>query len=304
MRVTLLIVLAALLTCRGGFAHEYQVAAGCMFLNEEDVLEEWLEYHLMLGVEHFWLYDDGSTDRSVEVLQPYIDSGVVEMVEGAKGGHYIPRQRAVHRELLNRAKGVTKWLALIDVDEFILPKKVDSIPEFLSEYEDQGMGVIIFWRIFGTGGIKSRENWNLLTESFTWCAEENHPRHLKSPKAIVQVDKLHPTYFHALPKEDAFIHDNVHWKWKETGGETPFGGTYKLIPVDSEDGQLNHYWCRSEQYFIDTKIPRKTEVWTCLQQKESRREKKIQSLRDDYNRVQDFQIQRFVPELKRRLGRD
>ena len=33
------------------------------------MLPEWIEYHLMLGVEHFYLYDNGSTDNTRKILQ-------------------------------------------------------------------------------------------------------------------------------------------------------------------------------------------------------------------------------------------
>ena len=36
--------------------------------NEKPYLKEWLEYHLMQGVEHFYLCDNDSTDGSKEYL--------------------------------------------------------------------------------------------------------------------------------------------------------------------------------------------------------------------------------------------
>ena len=48
-----------------------------MFRNEAAYLKEWIEYHHLAGVEHFWLYNNNSTDQWQDVLQPYIDWGIV-----------------------------------------------------------------------------------------------------------------------------------------------------------------------------------------------------------------------------------
>ena len=39
-----------------------------LFRNEARHLEEWIEYHRLVGVEHFWLYDDASQDNWSDVL--------------------------------------------------------------------------------------------------------------------------------------------------------------------------------------------------------------------------------------------
>ena len=51
-----------------------------LFKNEGRYLREWLEYHRLVGVDYFYLYDNGSRDRSVQVLQPYIREGLITLV--------------------------------------------------------------------------------------------------------------------------------------------------------------------------------------------------------------------------------
>ena len=46
--------------------------------NEGRYLQEWIEYHKMLGVEKFFIYDNDSADNTLEILQPYIDANLVE----------------------------------------------------------------------------------------------------------------------------------------------------------------------------------------------------------------------------------
>ena len=42
-------------------------------------LPEWMEYHLALGVGHFFLYDDGSTDTLEASLGPYREAELVTL---------------------------------------------------------------------------------------------------------------------------------------------------------------------------------------------------------------------------------
>ncbi|MBR7025230.1 MAG: glycosyltransferase family 2 protein, partial [Selenomonadaceae bacterium] len=46
----------------------YDLAVVAIFKNEGHYLKEWLDYHLFAGVEHFYLYNNNSTDNYEEVL--------------------------------------------------------------------------------------------------------------------------------------------------------------------------------------------------------------------------------------------
>ena len=41
--------------------------------NEAPYIKEWIEYHRLVGVERFYIYDNESTDNVKEILKPYID---------------------------------------------------------------------------------------------------------------------------------------------------------------------------------------------------------------------------------------
>ena len=77
------------LQAEGGCDKKYQLSVCSLFKNESRYLREWLEYHRLIGVDHFYLYDNASTDRSVQILQPYIRAGLVTLVhwpeQGASG---------------------------------------------------------------------------------------------------------------------------------------------------------------------------------------------------------------------------
>lgn len=40
--------------------------------NEAPYMKEWIDYHRLVGVEKFYVYDNESTDSLLSVLAPYI----------------------------------------------------------------------------------------------------------------------------------------------------------------------------------------------------------------------------------------
>ena len=68
-----------LLHSSAGKRHALVVVA--VLQNEAPFVAEWLEYHRLphVGVSHFYLYDDGSTDGLQAVLAPYVGAGLVTL---------------------------------------------------------------------------------------------------------------------------------------------------------------------------------------------------------------------------------
>lgn len=126
----------------------YYASICAIYRNETPWLEEWIRYYLATGIEHFYLYcNDDDPGPSAEVLRPYIEKRQVDMI-------YFPgryQQFPVYRNAMRFAKE-TRWLACLDLDEFVLPRNTDSIPELLQNYED-APGLVINWTVFGSSGL-------------------------------------------------------------------------------------------------------------------------------------------------------
>ena len=56
----------------------YEIAMVSISKNEAPYIKEWIEFHKLVGFTKFYFYDNESDDKTVEVLKPYIDSGLVE----------------------------------------------------------------------------------------------------------------------------------------------------------------------------------------------------------------------------------
>ncbi len=58
---------------------KYYLSICAIFKNEAAYLGEWIEFHRLAGVEHFYLYNNLSDDNYFSVLKYYIDKGTVTL---------------------------------------------------------------------------------------------------------------------------------------------------------------------------------------------------------------------------------
>jgi hypothetical protein len=86
---------------------------------------------------HFYIYDNESEIKVSECLIEYINKGLVtvELIIGQQ------KQLVAYEKCLKEHGHNTKWLAYIDIDEYIVIKnKSVNIAEFLSPYKKFGGG--------------------------------------------------------------------------------------------------------------------------------------------------------------------
>ena len=155
---------------------KHQLAVCAIAKNEGVYFSEWIEWHHSKGVDKFYIYDNGSIDSTHQVLEPYIHSGLVEY-------RYFPGHRmqlAAYDDCFERHRYDARWIAFIDIDEFIVPLKDASIPEFLKRFEEAPV-VEINWLVFGSGGMLKKSPEPVM-ERFTTHSTGDHilNRHVKS----------------------------------------------------------------------------------------------------------------------------
>jgi hypothetical protein len=109
-----------------------------IYLNEATYFREWIEFHRLVGVERFFLYDHESTDSSREVLAPYVDDGTVVIHDWP----VYPGQGEAYNDCLERHREDSRWIAFIDLDEFLFSPAGRTVAEILPEFEEfPGVGV-------------------------------------------------------------------------------------------------------------------------------------------------------------------
>lgn len=144
----------------------YKLAVCTMFYNEGRYLLEWVLYHYLIGFQHFYLYDNDSTDGSTSVLQPLVARGLVTLIPWPG---QAPQGRQIDHCFNTSAPRQTSWLASFDVDEFVvvLTQKVSHLPflqhqrpfmlhAFLDRFKNWRKGAVIIDRMnFGCSGHRA-----------------------------------------------------------------------------------------------------------------------------------------------------
>ena len=98
------------------FLHDLSIVA--ILKCEGPYLKEWLDYHLMAGVDHFYLYDNDSPDNQAEVAKPYVEKGLVDYF--SMPGKAM--QMVAYNDAIKRFKFQSRYMAFLDGDEFVYPK--------------------------------------------------------------------------------------------------------------------------------------------------------------------------------------
>ena len=133
--------------------------------------------------------------------------------------------------LKKRALGKAKWVAVIDVDEFIVPVNgISSFKRCLRTAEKRRKGSIKFsWRMFGTSNIWDLKPSELLTERLVMRGEDNAHAH-KCGKCIHR------------PEAVNFCHIHDACKLKEG---------FRFRHVDADEIRIHHYWARTEKFSLE-----------------------------------------------------
>ena len=117
-----------------------------IYRNESRYLREWIEFHRLVGVERFFLYDNLSEDDHRTILAPYVEEGTVTLHDWP----VEPGQLHAYEDCLRWHRHDSRWIAFIDLDGSLLPVD-DRYQEILIDYE-QWPAVVAKWAMFGTGG--------------------------------------------------------------------------------------------------------------------------------------------------------
>lgn len=129
--------------------------------NEDDYLSEWIAFHMAVGAEHIFLYDNQSTIPISQSMKKYIDAGWLTVIDYPGAG--VQMQAYTH--FIKEHGHLTKWSCVVDCDEFAIPKQHNSIQEVLEKFEPYG-ALCPNWKIFGSNNhIQKPEG--LTIENFT-----------------------------------------------------------------------------------------------------------------------------------------
>ncbi|KAL3152497.1 hypothetical protein ABBQ32_001532 [Trebouxia sp. C0010 RCD-2024] len=158
-----------------------QYFALCVAAKDQHLdIDEWVVHHQKLGAGRIYVYDDNSDPPMRDQLQRHIQSGLVDYHFIGRDNHTtIERpQLWVYNECIQQYRNRHKFIAFIDVDEFLFLRDPSfaSMPALLRQYEDYG-GLAVNWILFGSSGHIHRPKGGTLA-NYWKCVPLSHPENL------------------------------------------------------------------------------------------------------------------------------
>lgn len=139
--------------------------------NEHQYLGEWIQYHLNLGIDGIFIFEDIDSGSHKEITDKYDNvflSGINEILDNGQRQRaiFLKKQRRINVQnmyfvsALNHAqsKNTYDWCFIIDIDEFIT---CDSI-EVLNNYSGYD-AVIMSWKCYGSCGHINKPNCDVIS---------------------------------------------------------------------------------------------------------------------------------------------
>jgi hypothetical protein len=198
---------------------------------EGSYLREWVAFHKVVGVERFFLYDNGSDDEHLEALAPYLQEGTVMLRDWPE---YPMGQVKAYAHCLAEHADDSRWVAFVDVDEFLFSPQGRPLPEVLARYE-RWPGVGVNRVTFGTSGHETRPE-GLVLESYTRRLEV--PGMAASVKSVVDPTRaIRPLNPHVFAYTEGEAVDE---------NEQTLDGTFATSPSCAAL-RVNHYYTKSDE---------------------------------------------------------
>lgn len=199
-----------------------KVALVCIAKLEDNYIDEWIDYHLKLGFDDIFIYENNwryNKDREHVIKIPF-DGEVKQIIS--------------YNTFIQSYAGAYDWAAFMDVDEFLVLKKHKNVHEFIIDYQEYD-GIGVNWVLFGDNNLLApADNYSVLNR-FT-KRQKGVNEHIKS---IIKLNKKVIMRVHN-PTNINLIDTNKH----------NFRGPFNS-KGDDTIAQINHYFTKTKSEFIE-----------------------------------------------------
>lgn len=218
----------------------YELGIVVIAKNEGYYIREFIEYYLLAGQGKLkiYLYDNESTDDTAAIAKEYEKSGNLSYT-------YFPgkqMQNVSYNDAVKNYGQECRYMAFIDMDEFIVPAENRPLPEIISKLilqKSNAGGLGINWCTYGSCGYRTRQP-GKVTEIFLKRGEMGHwlNRHVKTvcnPRLVKNYISPHfPVYRLGC------------WSIDSKGKRQRLWFNRKL---SYDEIRVQHYFCKSREEF-------------------------------------------------------
>ena len=265
---------------------------------EAPFLVEWLEFHLLMGVQHIVVYDNGMEPETEAILDPYVAEGLVTRIPWPDhsvfkstwkdDGSRLRIQELAFGNCVQRYNEQIEWLIKIDLDEFLYPPtdKYGNVYDVMKMIDQRNiMGIRVPLRQFGSSGhVESPQG--LVIENYVGC-EKGLTRSTKSIGHMPDIIEDYCGHCHHF----RYRHLGVVAKW--------LGGSRAVMHrnVTAKYLVINHYRLKSREDYL-RKGTNNQGGWMSGKQTLER----FEEIDATHNEEENRDIQRFIPQLKSRIA--
>jgi hypothetical protein len=215
----------------------------CIAKYETNYIKEFVKYHLSLGFDKIYIYDNEDNPTYGELLKEFGEKVLVVHLPG-KNYPRLPQYEALQQFTWNYLYNTDiTHVAHIDIDEYIVLKKHKDIKDFIKDYIYDGEnnimcgGIGMNWRFFGSSNNESCTN-EPVTIRFTKGQEKGN-MHIKT--------LFNKQFYGSYSNPHNIVINNNNYPIKATNGcviDGPFNEN-----IDFSVIQLNHYKCKTWEEF-------------------------------------------------------
>lgn len=229
--------------------YKYNVSILTMFKNESMIIKEWLEYYIKKqNIEHFYLIDNGSTDNYEEKILKY--SNYYDLIKDDYRQQFETQKVLFNKYFLDKIKKESKWIIVIDIDEYIYCTNNQTINTFLLSINmDEYNSIYIPWKIFGSSNYNKQPK--DIINSFTLRENNNN--------ILDRITKWQTGFFKEICLTENINTLNIHEC--ETKKQKAIYKKKELITnpniyLINFPIKLNHYMVMSKEYYEKIKCSR------------------------------------------------
>ncbi|MFT3975280.1 MAG: glycosyltransferase family 92 protein [Amaricoccus sp.] len=222
------------------------IAIALIVRDEARHVAEWADFHHRAGVRRFLVYDNGSRDGTIGILRETLPAEALVVVpwrqifSDARMGREIHNQVLAYAHAASNFGGDLRWMAFIDADEFLVPKRAASIPEALAHL-GEARNLSLPWHMFGRSGHVAPPDGGVV---------RNYLRRARDPMSDVRgvrafkciVDPCHLTALRVHSMET----DGSGQTCNDRGVVVAERERDRPAFYSADHLQLNHYYTRSE----------------------------------------------------------
>ena len=136
---------------------QYACSVCLIIRDESEYLEEWLNWHIGQGVEHFYIYDHDSREPIEQWVEHVVPELATRITVIDWSGKHANAQPDAYNHCLAHYGQENKWIGFIDADEHVRVKTGQSLSEFLKGYERYA-GLFAVWTMYDACGQRAKSD--------------------------------------------------------------------------------------------------------------------------------------------------